>query len=176
MAKTKNVPTQPNKAETGRPTIRTDETRTAILQAVMMGMSLRQICECDDMPSRRSVTLWLAEDDSFSRQYARAWTLSADVDFDDMYEIADDGRNDWMEVYDKDGDAIGWKLNGESVQRSRLRVDQRKWAASKKAPKKYGDKLDLTVGGGDKPIATISAEMTPEEAARAYHDAIHSDK
>lgn len=57
---------------------------------------------------------------------------------DEILEIADDGRNDWMEIQNRDGDNIGWKVNGEAVQRSRLRIDARKWLLSKLLPKKYG--------------------------------------
>jgi hypothetical protein len=33
------------------------------------------------------------------------------------------------------------------VARSKLQIDARKWKASKLAPKKYGDKMDLTTDG-----------------------------
>ena len=58
---------------------------------------------------------------------------------DEMLEIADDGSNDWM--LRKDGDKEFYVLNGEHVQRSRLRLDTRKWLLSKALPKVYGDKL-----------------------------------
>jgi membrane protein implicated in regulation of membrane protease activity len=32
-------------------------------------------------------------------------------------------------------------VNGEHIQRSRVRIDARKWKASKLAPKKYGEKI-----------------------------------
>lgn len=38
------------------------------------------------------------------------------------------------------------KYNGDAVQRSKLRVDARKWVAAKLKPKKYGDKIDVTSG------------------------------
>ena len=62
-------------------------------------------------------------------------------------DIADDGSNDYMEKLDKDGEVIGYSINGENIQRSRLRVDSRKWLASKLLPKKYGDKLDVNQSG-----------------------------
>ena len=62
-----------------------------------------------------------------------------------MQEIADDGRNDWMEVETKKGSYVS--LNSEAVARSRLRIDQRKWYLSKLAPKKYGEKLDIEHSG-----------------------------
>jgi hypothetical protein len=38
-----------------------------------------------------------------------------------MVEIADDGANDWMET------KCGYKVDREAVDRSRLRVEARKW-------------------------------------------------
>ena len=65
---------------------------------------------------------------------------------DELNEIADDGRNDWMTVTRRDGSEIE-VANNEVLQRSRLRVDTRKWIMSKILPKRYGDKL--AVGGAD---------------------------
>ncbi len=74
--------------------------------------------------------------------------MQADALFDEALEIADDAAADW--ATDKDGKKT---LNHEHVQRSRLRVDTRKWAAGKLAPKRYGDKLQHTGEGGG-PIRT----------------------
>ncbi len=65
---------------------------------------------------------------------------------------------------DKDGQAAGWQLNGEHVQRSRLRVDTRKWILSKLAPKRYGDKLQHTGdGGGPIRVRPDLSKLTDEE-------------
>ena len=61
-------------------------------------------------------------------------------------DIADDGTNDWQERQNKDGSSY-IALNTEHVQRSRLRVDTRKWIASKLKPKKYGDKQAVEHSG-----------------------------
>ncbi len=74
--------------------------------------------------------------------------MQADALFDEALEIADDASGDW--TADKDGKKT---LDHEHVQRSRLRVDTRKWAAGKLAPKRYGDKLQHTGEGGG-PIRT----------------------
>ena len=62
--------------------------------------------------------------------------------FDEIIEIADDDQNDYIEQTLPSGDIIE-KVNSEHIQRSRLRVDARKWVLSKMNPKKYGEKLDL---------------------------------
>ena len=42
---------------------------------------------------------------------------------------------------------MGWRVNGEHVQRSKLRVDARKWLLSKIAPKQYGEKQAVEHSG-----------------------------
>lgn len=93
------------------------------------------------MPSRAAVHKWLKEDrGGFMDKYARAREDQADVLAEEILDIADDARNDWMERNGED--SVGWALNGEHVQRSRLRIDARKWYAGKLRPKVYGDKVD----------------------------------
>jgi hypothetical protein len=74
-----------------------------------------------------------------SEQYARAMELRADKMADDILQIADDGLND---SYTDENGVV--RVNQDVIARSRLRVDARKWLASKMAPKRYGDKLDIT--------------------------------
>lgn len=125
------------------------EIADTICERIANGESLRSICANEDMPSQVSVFRWLAARDEFSKQYALAREAQADALFDEMLDIADDGRNDWMATKDDDGES-GWRANGEHIQRSKLRLDARKWMASKLQPKKYGDKItqELTGAGG----------------------------
>lgn len=78
----------------------------------------------------------------FLKQYARAKEESADAMAEEMLDIADDGTNDWMARSEQRGG--GYELNGEHIQRSRVRIDTRKWLASKLKPKKYGEKVEHT--------------------------------
>lgn len=65
---------------------------------------------------------------------------------EEILAIADDSRADTEIRYDAQGESYE-APNSEWLQRSRLRVDTRKWLMSKLAPKKYGDKVDVTTGG-----------------------------
>ncbi len=130
---------------TGRPSDYSLELSDIICARIVEGESMRSIGRDDTMPAMSTLFKWLREHDEFSEQYARAHEASADVLFDDMLEIADDGTNDWMEKNDKKGECIGWQLNGEHIQRSKLRIETRKWAASKLKPKKYGDTQHIDV-------------------------------
>lgn len=70
---------------------------------------------------------------------------------DEIQDIADDGSNDYMTIVK--GDESYNVVNHEAINRSRLRVDSRKWIASKLLPKKYGDKqVDVSVN----PIVQIN--------------------
>lgn len=115
-----------------------------ICERIAEGESLRSICQDEDMPSTTAVKKWLIKDDggALVAQYTRAREMQADTLFEDILDISDDARNDWMQ---REGEgASGYELNGEHIQRSRLRVDTRKWMAGKLRPKVYGDKVDLT--------------------------------
>lgn len=122
----------------GRPSEFTPEIATTICVELMDGRSLRSICEDADMPATTTVYRWLHERDDFRDQYARAREIQAEGGIDDMIEIADDGRNDWM--LRAQG---GYQVNGEVLARSKLRIETRQWAAMKLLPKKYGDKLQI---------------------------------
>lgn len=110
------------------------------------------------LPSYSTIMKWLSEDKELSDKYALAKEAQADFMADEMLEIADNGSNDWMEQEDPDNP--GFRLNGEHIQRSRLRVDTRKWLASKLKAKKYGDKVSAEVTGKDgAPIETKDTSM-----------------
>ncbi len=129
-----------------RPSGYTAELADAICARLADGESLRSVCRDESMPCKQTVFSWMRLHPEFLDQYARAKEESADTHADDLLEIADDARNDWMSRNHGEDDP-GWVANGEHIQRSRLRVDTRKWIASKLKPKKYGDKLGI--GGAD---------------------------
>jgi hypothetical protein len=95
------------------------------------------------MPAIGTFFRWLQEKPEFKERYARAKEEGCDALFEELMEIADDGKNDWMETNDPDNP--GYRFNGEHYQRSRLRVDTRKWALSKLKPKRYGERMELEV-------------------------------
>ena len=113
----------------------------------MQGESLRAICASEGMPDKTTVLDWLAKEKDFSTQYAHAKEVQMDLMAEEILDIADDGTNDWMEKKDDEDNCIGWRENGEAVQRSKLRVDTRKWLMSKLAPKKYGEKQEIKHSG-----------------------------
>jgi hypothetical protein len=90
--------------------------------------------------SRGALIRWLEA--KCSDLYARAREMRADTLAEQILEIADHKQDDTY--IDGDGNV---RTDADVVARARLRVDSRKWLASKMLPKIYGDKQDLNVTG-----------------------------
>jgi len=105
-----------------------------ICLAVESGKALRNILKNSDMPAPATFYKWLETDEDLVKQYARSTSIRAESLFEDMIDIADNLD----------------PLTGESrednktmTSRDRLRVDTRKWAASKLHPEKYGERYSV---------------------------------
>lgn len=133
------------------------------------GCSVRSILDKDrdktKLPSRRVFNDWLRNDDVLSTHYARVCEARAESLFEEILEIADDSTMDKKNIKGED------VVDTEVVQRSRLRIDARKWVLSKMQPKKYGDKIDMTTNGNDISTNQIDygklSQEALEEIARA---------
>lgn len=132
----------------GRPSDYSQEFADKLCERLSEGMSMHRACESDDMPNKRTVFKWLRTNDEFRHMYEASKAEAADKLAEEIIEISDDGTNDYMESL---GDDAGpaYRYNGEHVQRSRLRVDARKWIAAKLKPRKYGDKVSQEISGPD---------------------------
>ena len=134
----------------GPASLYTAEIAHEICERLASGETLRSICRDEGMPHESTVRKWAREDrEGFSTQYARARDAGLDAIADELLAIADDATNDWMERLGDEGQPLGWQVNGEHVQRSRLRIDTRKWYLSKLAPKRYGEKTEHKITGPD---------------------------
>ena len=142
-----SVAVKSTRRRTGRPP-RDDspEIKAQILALIADKNSLNKIAKMEGMPSLPTIYVWLQEDEAFFKNYARACEDRADAIYEETIEIADDATNDWMVRNGKDGEA-SWVLNGEHVQRSRLRIDTRKWFLAKMNPRKYGEKIEVAQSG-----------------------------
>ncbi|HLP99207.1 MAG TPA: hypothetical protein VK149_12270 [Sideroxyarcus sp.] len=113
------------------------------------------------LPDYTTFMQWLREDDSISHQYARAKDDQADFMADETLEIADEEVQEPLIV-----DGIPLQVDGKlvmvrsnvAVQHAKLRVDARKWLASKLKPKKYGDRTTLA-GDAENPVAVLTMEQ-----------------
>lgn len=141
----------------GRPTLYTEDIAAEICSRLSNGESLRRICRDEHMPAEATVRSWAIDPNHpIAAQYTQARQVGFLSMADELLEISDDGSNDWMEREDPDNE--GYEANGEHLQRSRLRVDTRKWLLSKMLPKVFGDKLAHV--GGDENDPPIQHKVT----------------
>ena len=137
----------------GRPSAYTAEIAEAICGRLAAGESLRTICEDDGMPDESTVRQWAIENrEGFSPHYARAREVQFERWADEILEIADDGSCDYVVRTDDNGPEL--VVDQEHINRSRLKVDARKWLLSKLLPKKFGDKLELS-GDPERPLVPV---------------------
>lgn len=151
-------------AKVGRPTKYTPELADRICAELSLGYSIRTVCHGEDMPSVKTIFNWFRKYPEFLQQYTRAKEEAADAMAEDILDIADDASNDYMMVTRKDG-SEAYQLNGEHVQRSKLRIDTRKFLMAKMKPKRYGDKLDVTSGGEAMSFVVTRGERGNDEEA-----------
>jgi hypothetical protein len=161
---------KPVKRSRGRPSAFNAAIADEICNRLANGETLRQICSDPSMPAKATVMRWLAQQQrgEFRDQYARARELLGDSLAEEVIAIADDGAGDVIKGGDG-GETVDW----ENVQRSRLRVDARKWFASKVAPKKYGERVAQELSGpGGAPIAVEqrAGQMVPAEVGAAVRN------
>ena len=146
----------------GRPTKYTDKLSDSICAKLSEGQSLRTVCKSDDMPCKATIFSWLRTNEAFLDQYTRAKQESADALTDEMLDIADDSTNDYMMKQGEDGSEYE-ALNAEHIQRSRLRIETRKWLSSKLKPKKYGDKIQQEITAPEGVVFNMQFSGTKSE-------------
>jgi hypothetical protein len=131
-----------------------------ICSMLVDGSSVRSVLKVPGMPSRQTFFTWLSLYPQLLDQYKQAIVMRAMILGEDIIDIADDGSNDYMQSNDPENP--GYRINGEAIQRSRLRVDSRKWVASRLIPKLYGDKVEV---GGKLDISALSDDDIKAEIA-----------
>jgi|SRR5579864_9435584 hypothetical protein len=103
---------------------------------------LKRLCaENPHWPCRQTILEWRIKIDEFGVMYAKAKQDQVETLIDDCLDIADDTSRDTIIKTNKDGDEYE-VCNTEWINRSRLRIDTRKFLAQKLAPKIYGDKKE----------------------------------
>ncbi len=106
----------------------TPEQAKAICERIADGRSLRSICEDKDIPSRSVVYEALEGCKQFADRYARARKLRAEFRADEIIEIVDSEPDPAI---------------------ARVKMDARKWEASKLDPTRYGERTKTEVTGAD---------------------------
>jgi hypothetical protein len=123
-----------------------------VLQGMRDGLSAFKACQKAGVP-QSTFNDWVNGDKNLSVEYAHAREDLIERIANEVMELADsevpetgDGKKDW-----------------QAIQKHKLQVDTRKWLLSKLAPKKYGEKLELS-GDPDNPVAIQKIERVVVKA------------
>jgi len=106
---------------------------TKVLEGMESGLSAFKSCAAAGV-NQSTFNLWLNEDAELAAKYARAREDLIERMAEEVLQLSDqevpetgDGRKDW-----------------QAIQKHKLQVDTRKWLLSKLAPRKYGEKLEVS--------------------------------
>ena len=142
-------------SKVGRPSKFSEAVASEICERIADGESLRRICKDDHMPCLATVRTWLragveAQDKTephaiFLSQYARAREDQADSYADKITDLAE---------YAVSAD------DRTQVEGVKVAIDALKWAAGKRKPKVYGDKIQNELSGE---VRVIEQKMVLEE-------------
>lgn len=134
-------------ASNARPT---PEQREQIIEHVLEQLSngravSRILAEDDGMPVQTTWSRWERNDEDLQQKIARARLSGADYHVHETVAIADESSNDVYIDYVDDKPVA--RIDGDAIQRAKLRIETRFKAAAMIAPRKYGAKVDVTSGG-----------------------------
>ncbi len=118
---------------TGRPTIYTEELAETICNRIAEGETLERIARDEGMPCRRTVWEWSKARPEFNHMLQRARELMAVSFVDEALEIADATMGKGY----------------EEIQAAKLRIDTRKWIATKYGRAVFGDVVRKEMTGQD---------------------------
>ena len=136
----------------GRPTLYNLQLADILCTRISEGENLTEICKTDGMPCRMSVYRWMREHPEFGDAYTRAREERADTLADEIISVADDSALDHND--------------------RRVKIDARKWAASKLNRRLYGDRItvdgDMRVKMTDDQIESRIAQLIGKTRATIF--------
>jgi hypothetical protein len=81
----------------------------------------------------------------FAKRYGHAREMGFFSMADEILEIADESRNDWIDKVTRSGETAR-VVDEEAIARSRVRIAARQWLLAKAIPQAFGDRLEHTGG------------------------------
>ena len=126
-----------------RPRYFTKEVGEQICDRMANGETPTEVCRDPTMPTWMVLCRWRRQNEDFDRRFRVAWEACCEFMLCDAVAIADDSRNDYVDRLTKKG--VIRVFDREHFERSRLRVELRKWNASKILRHVYGDKSEVDV-------------------------------
>lgn len=154
----------------GRPSDYTEALAGHLCRWIAEGKSLNKWCKATGV-SASTVYRWMGERPDFSQKYAQAHADRTDTLAEEMLDIAD-AAQDFTDI--------------AKVQAAKLRIETRKWIASKLKPTKWGDRMvventgnvvfQLGIGGKPADEKVLDGKSLIQEAIPAGLSDSQSDR
>jgi hypothetical protein len=127
----------------GGPSVYAPDLAEKILEGLMEGRSLADVCRDPGIPRSSTVRNWADEDrDGLAVRYARARQIGYATMMDELLEIADDRSGDVLTRQRADGSTERIPNPG-NITRARVRLNARMWLISKSLPRNRDGGLNL---------------------------------
>ena len=137
----------------------TREIEMEFLLSLAEGQTISEVCRRIGF-ARSTYYDRLETDEEWAGQITRARARGCEAHEEEIQEIADDSRNDYMERMTGDGE-VQIVFNSENVQRSKLRIYAREKRLAWANPARYGtSRVDHTTGGNALPTTDAEAMAT----------------
>jgi terminase small subunit-like protein len=118
----------------------TAEIAERVLDELMSGRLLVDICSEPDMPSVSSVRRWIRDNrEGFAACYLQAREIGWHTIGEQVLHVVDDRANDWIVQKREDG-GTQKILDPQRVSRAQLRFKARRWLLSRMLPRTFGDR------------------------------------
>jgi hypothetical protein len=121
----------------GRKSTYTRAMADEICRRMSQGETLSQVCRSENVPPKGAVLEWVKDNrHGFADRYARAREAILEHWADEVIDIANDSTRDWIQRKVASGKTIA-VLDREHVERSKVRIDVRKWLLARLKPRTY---------------------------------------
>ena len=120
-----------------------------IVNRMIGGKDIVAVSKDEDMPGRRTIYDWMEAHPDFRARCARAREALADHHANQILEIAE-------------------KCTAETAQADRVKLSALQWLAEKRAPKTYGQKVEVE--------ANVETTHAPSEALVAFMAVLEANK
>jgi hypothetical protein len=143
----------------GRPSKYSEKVANKICAGIANGKPLRKLAKENGI-NISTIFHWL-ERPGFYDKYAKARELQAEFFADQLQQIADEKPRIETVTVTEHGETKRTQLDSAGIQRNRLRVDTRKWLASKFLPKKYGEHVKVEASGPNgQPLPGVNVNLS----------------
>lgn len=151
----------PKPRPVGRPSEYSEERAIDICRQIAEGRSLASICRDDDAPDITTIYYWMRKFPEFSKRYSQARQDAADTLADEILRISDE---------------LEHATDPIQIQAARLRVESRRWIASRLKPQTWGDKVQAEITGADgAPLPLVTVQFVQPGAKQVEGEVIEAE-